>query len=201
MSFQPEHQSRSQRLLPGMLLTLYGLGGVILLAVLNGVFLSLLLSLLFGPDQALAARPWTVPLSFVLAVTELILYEWRRARPVDLVARIHSAIREVLARMPAAPVEHEAALPGDSTGLPPVQKGVREGKQQRQEQLRRSLEKLQQLLTAAPDPMRQQHVAVVLQETLRQLEPLLEPRDVRSDRLRRLQVLLVRYQRRQIAGH
>src|SRR5436853_634491 len=48
-------------------------------------------------DAPLAARVWLVLLAFLLAVAELVLYEWRRARAADLVGPLRSAIQETLA--------------------------------------------------------------------------------------------------------
>lgn len=82
MPSRPEYTPVSPRLVPGMLLMLYAVGGFILLGVLNGVAISLVLRLFLDREAVLAARTWIVPLSFVLALAEVALYEWNRALSV-----------------------------------------------------------------------------------------------------------------------
>jgi hypothetical protein len=186
----PMPGNRSRPLVPGLLLLLYGLGGVLLLAALNGVFLALLLRLFLGRDQALAARTWVVPLAFLLALAEVGLYEWRRARTVDLVGPLQAALQEVLALLPA---ESPPRL-----GPPDF---PRKRTEPREEQFRTSLKGFRQLLASPADTEARQRLAVAVPAVLRQLDEMLaRPSEQRREPLLRLKVLLEWYQRRYPAG-
>jgi hypothetical protein len=173
MGVSPQFAPRSRPLASGLLLLLYAVGGVILLAVLNGVLLTLLLRLFLDREQIVAARMGLVPLAFLLAIAELVLYEWRRAQVADLIGPILSAIQEALSQIPSSTLPEE----------PHWQK----------ELLHRSLKELQHLL-ASPDPETGQRLASTLQEVLTLLGQMT---DAEKDRFRRLRTLLEKYQRRQ----
>jgi hypothetical protein len=188
----------------GLLLVLYAVGGVILLALLNGMLLTLMLRLFLDREQVLAARTWVVPLAFLLAFGELVLYERRRAQTADLIAPIRAAIQEALSQMPTSVRPPFRVSDWSGMGEPVWNLGTQwaptklpEEPSRQREPLQRSLKELQQLL-ASPDPEAGRRLASTLQEVLRMLDQLA---DAEKDRFRRLRTLLEQYQRRQPRIH
>jgi hypothetical protein len=175
-----------------LLLLLGAVGGFALLALVNGVLLSLLVFLLGGRSAALEARTWLVPLAFLLAIGEVVLYEWRlwrRAATVDLVGLIRPAIQEVLALLSARPA---APAPIQTRGAwkdqPPAQT----------DQLRAALERLQQLLESPSDRTACEELPKVLLAIRQQLDQLLgQLPKANRDELLQLQQLLERYESQQ----
>ncbi len=92
---RPEPKSSGSSLLSGMLLMIVVPMAIMLLAIFNGILLSLLLRLAIGSEANLAARMWVIPFSIVLAIVEVVAYEWRCARTVNLVPPIQDAIAEM----------------------------------------------------------------------------------------------------------
>jgi anti-anti-sigma factor len=79
---------RPGKLLPGLLLLAGVFLGFLLLAVLNGMLLYPLVALTFRPEVARVARPWLAALSFVLAILEIVAYEWLRAVRMTRLSRV-----------------------------------------------------------------------------------------------------------------
>jgi hypothetical protein len=176
-------------LVSGLLLLLYAVGGVILLAVLNGLLLTLALRLFLDREQILAARLWLVPLAFLLAIAELILYEWRRARVADETRPIRYAVEEALSQIPISTQP--------SIVLASAMQLVLASAMEPSERLRVSLLMLLRLLRESPDLNSEPHLTSTIQGVLRSLDQM---PDSEKDRFRQLRTLLEEYQRRQAAS-